>query len=372
MPRPSRGASAASSRMRARHAHGIGHRLRIDVGVSRVRRVRHRRAPGLPSELAASAATTRMPPRPHGRAAIAWLEAAARSRSPRPRSPRVERQDVPRRLVRDEREDRRRDDRVAGQITRPEESVWDVGSGPPAQAAATRWPLRRLQREHHAFAPRSPPDDEVREQADVVMPWVRVADRLDAAVDVRPAPRNGSRKPAGSREERRVEQHGDRIAAAARPTSAAIRLARSSDWHRSARARQTTRRRPPHATSAAGSTMTDVSFVATPGRPQAGDRRPYESASVDRAADGYRKCQRESRRTAIPGCTSANRTPSRATAAMQPGAGATPPSGRFAVARQQSRRMRRRAEHDSHAAERALIEGRERVLAAQPGGRRVR
>ena len=118
MPSPSGcdGGQLADAR---RHADGVGDGVRVDVGIARVRRVGHRRAPRLPSQLAG---------RDHQRCRQRAANRAGRGRVNERREPDagqhdradVERQQVPGGLVPEGREDPRGDGDVAGEIARPE------------------------------------------------------------------------------------------------------------------------------------------------------------------------------------------------------------------------------------------------------------
>ena len=158
-----------------RHADGVGDGLRVDVRIARIRRVGHRRAPRLPSEVAGR---ERRAPATSTRAHRAGRGRVDERREPDPGEhdrPDVERQQVPRGLVRDGREDRRGDDDVAGEVARPEarRSGTRAESGRPH----ARHRAGHGQREHQPLAPRQAAGRRVGEQAEVVVPRVRVAGR---------------------------------------------------------------------------------------------------------------------------------------------------------------------------------------------------
>ncbi len=158
-----------------RHADGVGDRVRVDVGIARVRRVGHRRAPGLPPEVSGRDQQARHQRGAHctGRGHI------DERREPDPGEhdgPEVERQQVPGGLVRDGGKDRRGDGDGAREIAGPKGAFAPPGrrSGlnprrhradggqhehqPLAPLQATRRRVRRAGSGNSARAARGPPD----------------------------------------------------------------------------------------------------------------------------------------------------------------------------------------------------------------------
>ena len=139
-----------------RHADGVGDGVRVDVGIARVRRVGHRRAPRLPSQLARG-------DHEHCRQRAAHhtgrgdLDERRETDSGQHDRPDVERQQVPGSLVRDGREDGRGDDDVDGEVASPE------GAFKTRAARACPTPSSHRRPPARAPAPRSTssrPDDE--------------------------------------------------------------------------------------------------------------------------------------------------------------------------------------------------------------------
>ncbi len=201
-----RGGQLADAR---RHADGVGDGVRVDVGIARIRRVGHRCAPRLRSELAG---------RDHERARQRATNRAGRGRVNDRREPDagkhnradVERHHVPGGLVREGREDPRGDGNVAGEIPRPEGGFGaqtlrrGAGHGPRRQRTDDR------QHEDQPLAPPQAPRRRVREESHVVVPRVRVIRRVEAAVEIRAGCPERLEDAAGVGEKRRIKERGGR------------------------------------------------------------------------------------------------------------------------------------------------------------------